>query len=73
MVITLVVLLAYLEEFGWDQFVWREHANIFGTAFYHVSVHEMLPIIVAGLASVQLTHYILDRYIWRKEFGEILR
>ena len=71
-VFLLVITLAYIEEFSWDQFVWREHANVFGDVFYTISTKDILPIIVAGLASIQLTHYILDRYIWRKEFGEVI-
>ncbi len=63
-----VVCFAYIEEFVWDQLVWRERADIFGTFGYTLSVDVMLPMIVALLGSIQMSHYLLDRYIWRKEF-----
>lgn len=59
-----LMLISYLEEGLWDRFVWKEHADIFG------GVHLALPatalmILVPLLTMPQVTHYILDAYIWR--------
>lgn len=65
--IGLLVLLAYMEEDLWDGFVWTEHRGMF-------SPFQMLPAIadkatlawlVPLLALPQITHYILDAFIWR--------
>jgi hypothetical protein len=56
--------LAYLEEGIWDRFVWREHANIFGPFQVPVSA-TVLMILVPLLTMPQVTHYVLDAYIWR--------
>lgn len=61
-----LLLLAYIEENLWDGFVWNDHQNIFpllsGTAITNSTV---LSIIVALLVLPQITHYVLDGYIWR--------
>jgi hypothetical protein len=59
-----LVGIAYIEEGIWDYFVWQEHANIYG------SLHVTLPatafmILVPLLTMPQITHYVLDAYIWR--------
>ncbi len=59
-----LVALAYLEEGIWDWFVWREHADIFGS--YHFTVSTTVLIILVPLLTMpQVTHYILDAFIWR--------
>lgn len=64
--------LWYIEEFFWNQFVWREKNMIFSDFFYNIWYSEpILILIVSILGSVQLTHYILDRYIWRWDFWKI--
>ncbi|MBS1718569.1 MAG: hypothetical protein JSS72_12640 [Armatimonadetes bacterium] len=56
--------LAYFEEAIWDWFVWQEHAEIFGP-FYASASATMLVILVPLLTMPQVTHYVLDAYIWR--------
>ncbi len=55
---------AYLEECIWDWFVWREHADIFGS-FYVPASATLLIILVPLLTMPQITHYVLDAFIWR--------
>jgi hypothetical protein len=57
-------LVAYLEEMVWDRGVWHEHAWLFGSAWDVTSLHVVL---VPLLALPQLTHYVLDGFIWRRQ------
>jgi hypothetical protein len=57
-------LFAYLEEGIWDWFVWREHTDIFGS--FHVPVSATLLVFLVPLLTMpQITHYVLDAFIWR--------
>jgi hypothetical protein len=63
----LVFLFAFVEEGLWDLSVWKEHHQVFGlgssTSF---SIPEKaLSFIVPLLALPQVTHYILDGFIWK--------
>lgn len=64
----LIFLLAYLEEGLWDMTVWKEHKNIFG--FFHqipLQIDQtLLAIIVPLLTLPQITHYVVDGFIWKK-------
>ncbi|HEY0771410.1 MAG TPA: hypothetical protein VGD31_13855, partial [Sphingobacteriaceae bacterium] len=61
-----LLLLAYVEENLWDRFVWNDHQSVFplfaGTAIENSTI---LSFIVALLVLPQVTHYVLDGYIWR--------
>jgi len=59
-----VAAFAYFEEGIWDWFVWREHPNIFGS-FYIPASTTLLIILVPLLTMPQITHYVLDAFIWR--------
>ncbi|RYG44769.1 hypothetical protein EON79_14210 [bacterium] len=59
-----LVAIAYFEEGIWDWFVWREHADIFGT-FHAPASATLLMFLVPLLTMPQVTHYVLDAYIWR--------
>ncbi len=59
-----VFLFAYCEEGLWDWFVWQDHPRVFG-AFYVPLSATALMILVPLLTMPQLTHYVLDAYIWR--------
>ena len=63
----LLFIFAFIEEGLWDLTVWKEHGNIFNTG---VNSSWNLPekafaIIVPLLALPQITHYILDGFIWK--------
>lgn len=60
-------LLAYAEEGFWDAWVWKDHAGIFpwfAQSWMPVADQALLWI-VPLLALPQLTHYVLDGFIWR--------
>lgn len=63
-------LLAYLEEGLWDGWVWKEHTSLF-PMFDTLTPPEGalgLSLIVALLSLPQTTHYVLDGYIWRRNY-----
>ncbi len=57
-------LLAYLEEMFWDRSVWHERSWLFGSGWNTDSLKVWL---VPLLALPQLTHYVLDGFIWRRK------
>jgi hypothetical protein len=63
----LLVLLAFVEEGLWDLFVWREHPGIFATTqwFNWQRNDRLLSFLVPLLALPQITHYVLDGFIWK--------
>ena len=63
----LIFLFAFIEEGLWDITVWNEHRNIFGTnglIAFDLS-DRILSFVVPLLALPQITHYILDGFIWK--------
>jgi len=61
------VLLAWIEEGFWDGFVWNEHPGLFApfAALPSIDDNPILTWLVPLLALPQITHYILDAFIWR--------
>ena len=67
--IALVVLAtvwgaAYLEELLWDRMVWHERPWLFGSGDDQGSATSLW---VALLAAPQLSHYVLDGFLWRRK------
>ena len=62
-----LLLLAYLEESIWDTFIWRDHPDVFPwSAFFEsLSNSPWLSVLVPFLVLPQVTHYVLDGFIWR--------
>lgn len=58
-----VWLLAFAEELLWDCGVWHERAWLFGPAW---DVGEFEQYLAPLLAVPQITHYLLDGFIWRR-------
>lgn len=56
-------LLAYCEELLWDRAVWHERAWLFGFSWPLENWHAL---IVPLLATPQITHYVLDGFIWKR-------
>ena len=56
-------LFAYVEELLWDCGVWHERSWLFGRAWAIGSWDQLL---IPLLAVPQVTHYILDGFIWRR-------
>jgi len=59
-----LALLAYFEEGIWDWFVWHEHPDVFG-GFHYPASATILIFLVPLLTMPQVTHYVLDAFIWR--------
>lgn len=62
-------VLAYTEELLWDRGVWHERAWLFGPGWHTDQARGLL---VPLLAVPQLTHYILDGFIWRRRSNPAL-
>jgi hypothetical protein len=58
-----VWLLAYCEELFWDRGVWHERTWLFGQAW---NVGRWNAVLVPLLAVPQMTHYLLDGFIWKR-------
>jgi hypothetical protein len=63
----LVCFLGYSEEFLWDIFVWHEHSSVFLSGLNFEVSKTVLTLLVPLLSTPQLTHYILDGIIWKRE------
>lgn len=66
----LTLVFAYLEESIWDVFVWREQTMSFGWLYPFTSMiqqEDVLLFLVPFLVVPQMTHYLLDGFIWRKK------
>lgn len=64
--LAIIFFFAFAEEGLWDIAVWKEHANIFKTGSFNLNINEkLLCFIVPLLALPQLTHYVLDGFIWK--------
>lgn len=59
-----LLVLAWLEEWGWDRLVWHERAGLFPGPEL-LPGPETLAVLVPLLAVPQATHYVLDASIWR--------
>lgn len=57
-------LIAYVEELFWDRGVWHDRAWLFGSGW---EIGTFKIILVPLLALPQLTHYVLDGFIWRRK------
>jgi len=55
--------LAFVEELLWDRGVWHERTWLFGAGWSNETLRGIL---VPLLAVPQLTHYILDGFIWKR-------
>ena len=62
--------LAYVEELFWHRGVWHERSWIFGAGF---DIEEWKTYFVPLLAVPQLTHYILDGFVWRRKYNPNFR
>lgn len=61
---SLLIALAFIEEFFWDRMVWHEHGALFGAGTLDLP-EGALVVLVPLLALPQATHYLLDGFIWR--------
>lgn len=61
--------LAYAEEMFWDRAVWHERGWLFGGAWTGLPAELLVPL----LAVPQLTHYLLDGFIWKRRSNAQLK
>jgi len=65
--LAIIFLLAFVEEGLWDITLWKEHTTVF-SIFYWGNIKlsdSFLTLIVPLLALPQITHYIIDGFIWQ--------
>jgi hypothetical protein len=55
--------IAYCEELLWDRALWHERSWLFGASW---EVQDLHPFLVPLLATPQITHYVLDGFIWKR-------
>jgi len=62
-----IALLAYLEEAIWDGMIWKDHIALFPfmNGFVALQNPVVISVVVALLVLPQVTHYVLDGFIWR--------
>ncbi|MGZ6141822.1 MAG: hypothetical protein ACXWLM_00730 [Myxococcales bacterium] len=58
-----LAIFAYVEEWFWDRAVWRDHPIVFPGP--ELPAQAWLALLVPLLALPQLTHYVLDAWLWR--------
>jgi hypothetical protein len=65
--LALPILFAYVEEGLWDGLVWTEHPALFRLfdSLPAIGDSDILVWLVPLLALPQITHYVLDAFIWR--------
>ncbi len=63
----IVWMLAYAEEMLWDWGLWHERSWLFGSVWGLTGAEFIL---VPVLAVPQLTHYVLDGFIWRRKTND---
>jgi hypothetical protein len=61
--LALCCLLALGEETLWDRYVWHERAHLFGAS--DALSAQLLVFVTPLLAVPQITHYLLDGFVWR--------
>jgi hypothetical protein len=64
-------MLAYVEELFWHRGVWHEREWLFGSDWEWSRTVQTL--VVPLLALPQITHYVLDGFIWRKNSNPDLK
>jgi len=57
-------VIAFIEEMFWDRGVWHDRAWFFGSGW---DLDSLRIVIVPLLAVPQLTHYVLDGFIWKRK------
>jgi hypothetical protein len=61
-----LVLVGYAEEWMWDAWVWGDHPGLFPGGSEGVLGAAALGFVVPLLAVPQATHYVLDGWLWRR-------
>lgn len=67
------IIFGFIEEGFWDSLVWKEHQSIF-SFFYSITPPIFIKakmFLIPLLIVPQLTHYILDGFIWKVSKGHL--
>jgi hypothetical protein len=64
--LAILIIFSYLEEGIWDVFIWKDHTSLF-PFFTQLPRPDLwvVSILVPLLSLPQITHYIIDGFIWR--------
>lgn len=66
----IILLLAFSEEYFWDMFLFRDNAQFFESIINYPFDSIISPyaqaLVFALLSLPQVTHYVLDGFIWKK-------
>jgi hypothetical protein len=62
-----IIILAIVEESLWDILIWKEYTNNFSflSSIPQINSEVILSLVVPLLALPQMTHYIMDGFIWK--------
>jgi hypothetical protein len=65
--VAVVATFAYFEEAIWDGMIWKDHPGLFPfmDGFEALSNPIVISVVVALLVLPQVTHYVVDGFIWR--------
>ncbi len=64
--VAIIVMIAFLEEALWDKMLWHQNFRLFSFLPFDFNLSKQtLSWLVPLLALPQITHYILDAFIWR--------
>jgi hypothetical protein len=65
--LSIILVFSFMEEGLWDSLVWQEHHNYFQAFHFIPSLtnNVLLSVVVPLLSVPQISHYIIDGYIWR--------
>lgn len=67
------ILFGFLEEGLWDGIFWNEHPYFFKPfySFKKIITPQLTSLIIPILITPQLTHYVLDGFIWKVSKGHL--
>jgi hypothetical protein len=71
--LTPLLLLAFLEEGLWDALIWRDHSEYFQGFYFLPSLLDKswISLLVPLLSLPQMTHYVLDGFIWKVSRSDV--
>lgn len=66
--VSILLGLAFIEEFIWDSLIWHDYPQYFNfSQIWGIGLNTTLKTVFVALLTIpQVTHYILDGFIWRK-------
>ncbi len=67
-ILLVCILFGFIEESLWDRFIWQDHEQLFGLFDFinPIESPKILSFLVPLLALPQITHYVIDGFIWKK-------